>query len=70
MIMCMYCFANNTQKIKNGNEVLFRFHFLGVGSLFGGGFYFTLFLANYDIFEYIYFINLCFPLLLYPLRSV
>ena len=26
---------NNTQKIKNGNEVLFRFHFLGVGSYSG-----------------------------------
>jgi hypothetical protein len=34
---------NNTQKIKNGNGVLFRFHFLGVGSKFSGVFWFLSF---------------------------
>jgi hypothetical protein len=32
---------NNTQKIKNGNGVLFRFHFLGVGSSYGRDFLLT-----------------------------
>ena len=38
MITYINYWSNNIRKIKNGNEVLFRFHFLGVGSLTSGGF--------------------------------